>query len=53
MDDKTSWTPGPEDNKLGLSDKNLINELEAKGIAAAELLVLDSTAIFRFQAKSF
>jgi cell filamentation protein len=44
MDDKTSWTPGPEDNKLGLSDKNLINELEAKGIAAAELFVfgLDS-----------
>ena len=37
MDDKTSWTPGPEDSKLGLSDKNLINELEAKGIAAAEL----------------
>jgi len=44
MDDKTSWTPGPDDNKLGLSDKNLINELEAKGIAAAELFVfgLDS-----------
>jgi cell filamentation protein len=44
MDDKTSWTPGPEDNKLGLSDKNLINELEAKGIAAAELFIfgLDS-----------
>jgi len=44
MDDKTSWTPGSDDNKLGLSDKNLINELEAKGIAAAELFVfgLDS-----------
>lgn len=44
MDDKTSWTPGPEDNKLELTDKNLINELEAKGIAAAELFVfgLDS-----------
>ncbi len=39
MDDKTSWTPGPEDNKLGLTDKNLINELEAKGIAGAELFV--------------
>lgn len=44
MDDKTSWTPGPEENKLGISDKNLINELEAKGIAAAEIFVfgLDS-----------
>ena len=44
MDDKTSWTPGPEENKLGLSDKSLINELEAKGIASAELFVfgLDS-----------
>lgn len=46
MDDKTSWTPGSEDNKLGLSDQNLINEMEAKGIAAAELFVfsLDSDA---------
>lgn len=44
MDDKTSWTPGPDENKLGLIDKNLINELEAKGIAKAELFIfgLDS-----------
>ena len=40
MDDKTSWTPGPEFNKLGLADKDLINEFEAKGIATAELFVL-------------
>jgi len=39
MEDSTSWTPSPEDNKLGLTDKNLINEYEAKGIAAAELFV--------------
>ncbi len=40
----TNWTPSPEYNKLGLTDKNLINEYEAKGIAAAELFVfgLDS-----------
>jgi cell filamentation protein len=44
MDKSTNWTPSPEDNKLGLTDKNLINEYEAKGIAAAELFIfgLDS-----------
>lgn len=35
MDDKTSWTPTPDDNKLGLTDKNIINEYEAKGLIAA------------------
>ncbi len=40
MDNNTSWTPSPEDNLLGLTDKNLINEYEAKGIALAELFVL-------------
>ncbi len=35
----TNWTPSSEDNKLGLIDKNLINEYEAKGIATAELFV--------------
>lgn len=39
MDDSTNWTPSPDDNKLHLTDKNLINEYEAKGIAAAELFV--------------
>lgn len=44
MHDHTNWTPSPDENKLHLTDKNLINEIEAKGIAAAELFVfgLDS-----------
>ncbi len=44
MEDNTDWTPSPDDNKLDLTDKNLINEYEAKGIAASELFVfqLDS-----------
>lgn len=44
MEDNTNWTPSPDDNKLNLTDKSLINEYEAKGIAAAELFVfgLDS-----------
>lgn len=41
MDDYTNWTPSPDDNKLDLTDKNLINEYEAKGIAAAELFVFE------------
>jgi cell filamentation protein len=48
MDDNTNWTPSADDNKLGLTDKNIINEYEAKGIAAAELFVfgLDSDTEF-------
>ncbi|MBS4029231.1 MAG: Fic family protein [Ignavibacteriales bacterium] len=47
IEDNTNWTPLPDDNLLGLSDKNLINEYEAKGIAAAEFFViqLDTEAI--------
>jgi cell filamentation protein len=41
MDDNTNWTPSPDDNKLDLRDRNLINEYEAKGIAAAELFVFE------------
>jgi cell filamentation protein len=41
MEDNTNWTPAPEDNKLDLTDKNLINEYEAKGIALAELFVFE------------
>lgn len=41
MEDNTNWTPSPEDNKLDLTDKNLINEYEAKGIALAELFVFE------------
>lgn len=41
MQDNTSWTPSVEDNLLNLTDKNAINEEEAKGIALAELHVLN------------
>jgi cell filamentation protein len=41
MDDSTNWTPSPDDNKLGLTDKNSINEYEAKGIARAEFFVFE------------
>lgn len=51
MDDETSWTTSPDENKLYLTDKNLINEFEAKGIATAELFVfgLDSDLTFSTQ----
>lgn len=51
MDDNTGWTPSPDENKLGLTDKNLINEHEAKGLATAELFVfgLDSETQFSTQ----
>ena len=39
MNDTTSWTPFPDDNLLGLTEKNLLNEYEAKGITKAELYV--------------
>jgi len=41
MEDNTNWTPSPDDNKLNITDRNLINEIEAKGIATAELFVFD------------
>lgn len=41
MEDNTNWTPSPDFNNLGLTDKNIINEYEAKGIAAAELFVFE------------
>lgn len=41
MDGNTNWTPFPDDNLLGLTDKNLINEYEAKGIAKAELYTFE------------
>ncbi|MDQ2751660.1 MAG: Fic family protein, partial [Bacteroidota bacterium] len=41
MQDNTNWTPFVEDNLLHLTDKDLMNEQEAKGIALAELYVLD------------
>ena len=40
-DNQTSWTPFPDDNLLGLTDKNQINEFEATGIANSELYILE------------
>lgn len=40
MQDNRGWTPSSEDNFLNLTDKDAINEQEAKGIALAELHVL-------------
>lgn len=39
MQNSPNWTPSAEDNLLNLTDKDLINEQEAKGIALAELHV--------------
>lgn len=41
MENQTNWTPGSDDNKLGLTDKDLINKLEAEGLVNAELFVFD------------
>lgn len=41
MHDNTGWTPSAEDNFLNLTDKDAINEQEAKGIALAELHILN------------
>ena len=41
MEENTNWTPSPEDNKLNITDKDLINEIEAKGIASSEIFVFD------------
>lgn len=40
MENNTNWTPSTEDNLLNLTDKDAINEEEAKGIANAEYFVL-------------
>jgi cell filamentation protein len=39
MNDNTNWTPFADDNLPGLTDKNLINEYEARGIIKAELYI--------------
>ena len=41
MENQTNWTPFPDDNLLGLTDKNQINEFEATGIAKAELFTFE------------
>ncbi len=40
-DNQTNWTPFPDDNLLGLTDKNQINEFEATGIAKSELYIFE------------
>ena len=39
MNDNTSWTPSADDNKLGLTNKNLINEYEAKALGIAPEII--------------
>ncbi len=41
MKNKTDWTPFPDDNLLGLTNKDLINEAEAEGITKAEFFVFE------------
>ncbi len=41
MNDSTNWTPFSDDNLLGLVDKDLINDYEAKGLVLAELSVFE------------
>ena len=41
MENQTNWTPFPDDNLLGLTDKDQINEFEAMGIAKAELYTFE------------
>jgi len=48
MENQTNWTPFPDDNLLGLTDKNQINEYEATGIAKAELFVFELESDIEF-----
>lgn len=41
MENQTDWTSGPDDNKLELTDRNKINEIEAEGLIKAELFIFD------------
>jgi cell filamentation protein len=40
-DDSTNYTPGPEENLLGISDFDAINEIEAEGISIAEIMMFE------------
>ena len=40
-DNQTNWTPFPDNNLLEITDKNKINEIEAEGIANAELFIFE------------
>lgn len=39
MNNDTEWTPYPDDNLLGITDRDLLNQHEAKGLATAELFM--------------
>jgi len=41
MENNTNWTPFPDDNLLGIVDKNILNEYEAKGLISAELYIFE------------
>jgi cell filamentation protein len=41
MLDNTNWTPFPDDNFLGIIDKEIINQYESAGISSAEYFVLN------------
>ena len=41
MDNNTNYTSGPEDNLLGITDIDAINELETEGLSYAEILVFE------------
>jgi cell filamentation protein len=45
----TDYTPGIDDNLLGLTDKNLINLYEASGITKAELLLQELEEDTKFE----
>ena len=47
MTDNTNWTPSPEGNKLNISDSDQINQIEAKGIALAEIYVFELDSVVR------
>ncbi len=50
-ENNTNWTSFPDDNKLGLTSKEVINEYEAKGIATAELFVFELDIEIEFSAQ--
>ncbi|KOS04963.1 hypothetical protein AM493_02095 [Flavobacterium akiainvivens] len=41
MDNNTNYTSGPEENLLGITDISKINEIEAEGIAKAEIRMFE------------
>jgi cell filamentation protein len=41
MGSQTNWTPGAHDNKLGLTDTDEINRIEAEGLIDAGLFIFD------------